>query len=185
MLLKQFSNAESNNYLKIIPKTLPEALEKGTPLSVIKRNSESKKLLEVSLLRLFKDLSEMYNVNWPGSVIVLTIDTILEDYYYLRFEEIARVLKKGITGEFNPMMKNLQPSHILDWIGQYDETERLNHFVNENLQYKESYDKVFDEMERKETQDRTKALKDEINRQETYSKAKEVVAERKSKKDGN
>lgn len=171
------SLAKGEAYLDLVPTSIEKA-QSGTPLSVIRR--DNKQVLEACLLVVIADCCDYYGVEWKSHVQVKLIDKILSSYYYLRFEEIVMIIQQGVEGERDSGMQNLKPNHILAWIGDYDE-ERTEYYISENLKHKESYEKQFDEMEIKDKKKESKKLRDEIERQSNYSKAKEIVNDRLSK----
>lgn len=170
--------AGTNEFYQLVPTSIEKAQE-GTKLATLRK--DDKKILEACLIAVIADCCEYYGVEWKPNVIVKLIDKILATYYYLNFEEVVMIIQQGVEGERGTGMQNLKPSHIMDWIGEYDQ-ERTEYYVDKNLSHKEPYEKQLIEMEKKDKEREVKKLKDEIIRQDNYVKAKEIVNDRQAKR---
>ena len=148
----------------------------GDQISVYKKADEQR--LNAIILTLIKNhLAERMNMS-TGAMMQLTED-IKRMYWFYRVPEIALVLRKGVSGDFGNVPRGVDP--VLYWFRQYD-LIRDQYFEAEALKFKETNEKIFDEMERKEIKEKAKSLKDEINRHETRTKAKEIVKQKRNEK---
>jgi hypothetical protein len=172
------SLVKDSNYNSLIPSTVDKC-QSGTPISIVRK--ENKKILELAFLKLLSDLCGVYNVSWNDRILVKIIDKIMDKYYFMRIEEISMVITEGMDGIRTPGGKNLQPAHVLEWLHDYDVEDRNNYYISKNMAHKETFDKQFILMEKKERDENINMLKDQIKKQEVYQTAKDVVNDRMSK----
>ena len=159
-------------YLDYIPRTIEEA-KSGLQVSTLKVHNAA--LAELSITKLVNDTSLMCGSEWPGAIIVSTIDRIISQYWVLKIEELAYIFQSGAQGFYGKIYGSFKPSDLLDWIRQYDTGERVEYFQRLNGTYKEPYEKYFQELEEKEAQDLRQETKQMTKKFEAAAKAKRKI----------
>ena len=148
-----------------MPGSVREAVQ-GEQVSAY--NQECPEVLNIVLLKLFKDNIPTHIVNEP--MLIATVQQIKNKYWYFRLQEIAMVLQKGSMGFYGNIPQGANP--VLYWFSQYDTGERLDYFESENTKHKEPYEKQQQENERKEVKKMTDLAKQAYQRIRSNEQAK-------------
>lgn len=95
----------------------------GQQLSKLKR--EQPLQLISMIVFLIEQIYELANVGkrLSDSAMATTAEMIVEEYYYLKLEEIQLVFKNGAIGKYGKIYDRIDASVIFDWLLQYDTSE--------------------------------------------------------------
>lgn len=159
-------------YQRQVPNTVEKA-QNGLQLSVIKRHNSA--LVSLAIVKLLTDACQMFGIEWNGEIMVKTADMITEKYWHLNIEEVAMVLTNGSLGKYGKVYGNFKPMDVMEWIGQYDDNERLSYHVTRNTAQNESHEKYFREVEMKEAKKANALVKQNIERLQAQKEAKKIV----------
>lgn len=108
---------------------------KGAQISALKRDSP-KGFLETHVVALLSQLKMYVKIDVEDDWIFDWAETIIEDYWHLRLDEVILALKKGATKK---QYGSVLLSDIIGWINDY-ELLREKHHIDRNLAFKENYD---------------------------------------------
>lgn len=141
---------------------------KGDQINVVRKREPE--VLNIVLSRIISDALSL--TGKPSDETVAFIGrTIKESYWYFRLGELARVIQKGIKGYYGNVPSGVNP--ILFWCKVYDEGEREQYCVSQNLVHKESYEKAHEELIREENRQEMKRVKTEMKKIRAVNRAKE------------
>jgi len=154
------------NSSALTPLTVKQAVI-GDPISLL--NREHPEILNAVLVKLFDNASSL---KMSEGQTIQVINDIKGQYHYFKVGEVALVIKNGVQGKFGNVPAGTSPVYY--WFHQYDIGERIDHFQDEALKYKEPYEKQFEEIERKETQDFETAYQKQVKYLKAKKKAEDV-----------
>jgi hypothetical protein len=73
-----------------------------------------------------------------GDAIVLLAEMIIENYWFLKIDEIDLVFKNGIMGKYGKIYDRVDASVIFDWLHKYDVSDEvINIYEDKASKFKE------------------------------------------------
>ncbi len=102
--------------------TLQQILASKTSpaLSELKKNKGEQTALGV-LVALMDECQQYFNLQQPMNAqqLMLTAELIMEEYYYLRIEELRVCFRMAMKGEFGPVYNRIDGQVFFEWIVKY------------------------------------------------------------------
>jgi hypothetical protein len=89
-------------------------------LSELKKNKGEQTALGV-LVALMDECQQYFNLQQPMNAqqLMLTAELIMEEYYYLRIEELRMCFRMAMKGEFGPVYNRIDGQVFFEWIVKY------------------------------------------------------------------
>jgi hypothetical protein len=89
-------------------------------LSELKKHKGEKVALEV-LVALMDECQQYFNLQQPMNAqqLMLTAELIMEEYYYLRIEELRVCFRMAMKGVFGPVYNRIDGQVFFEWIIKY------------------------------------------------------------------
>jgi hypothetical protein len=89
-------------------------------LSELKKNKGEQTALGV-LVALMDECQQYFNLQQPMNAqqLMLTAELIMEEYYYLRIEELRVCFRMAMKGEFGPVYNRIDGQVFFEWIVKY------------------------------------------------------------------
>lgn len=89
-------------------------------LSELKKNKGEQTALGV-LVALMDECQQYFNLQQPMNAqqLMLTAELIMEEYYYLRIEELRVCFRMAMKGEFGPVYNRIDGQVFFEWIMKY------------------------------------------------------------------
>jgi hypothetical protein len=89
-------------------------------LSELKKNKGEQTALGV-LVALMDECQQYFNLQQPMNAqqLTLTAELIMEEYYYLRIEELRMCFRMAMKGEFGPVYNRIDGQVFFEWIVKY------------------------------------------------------------------
>jgi hypothetical protein len=81
--------------------------------------------VEAMLARILLEVSDLVSCNWSASAIALYAATMRQNFWHLRFDEIAYVLNRGVNGGYGKIYGSLSYAMIGDWLNTYIDGDRM------------------------------------------------------------
>jgi hypothetical protein len=102
--------------------TLQQILASKTSpaLSEVRKNKGEQTALGV-LVALMDECQQYFNLQQPMNAqqLMLTAELIMEEYYYLRIEELRMCFRMAMKGEFGPVYNRIDGQVFFEWIMKY------------------------------------------------------------------
>lgn len=89
---------------------------------VSKLNKDTPEILITAISAMIESIYTLVNVGKQINehAIIKLAEMIIENYWYLKIDEIDLVFKNGITGKYGKIYDRVDASVIFDWLHQYD-----------------------------------------------------------------
>lgn len=112
--------AEKYNFKKV--KTPLQALQSKS-LSLITMRARDKNTCETVIAYMIAKTAKKFNIgkNINPEQIREVIESIFEDYYYLKLSDLYLVLRKGVKGEYGQIYDRFDESVLMGWLDKYAE----------------------------------------------------------------
>ena len=112
--LKSSANSTEVTLQKIL------ASKTSPALSELKKNKGEQTALGV-LVALMDECQQYFNLQQPMNAqqLMLTAELIMEEYYYLRIEELRMCFRMAMKGEFGPVYNRIDGQVFFEWIVKY------------------------------------------------------------------
>ncbi len=96
------------------------AAKTSPALSELKKNKGEQTALGV-LVALMDECQQYFNLQQPMNAqqLMLTAELIMEEYYYLRIEELRVCFRMAMKGEFGPVYNRIDGQVFFEWIIKY------------------------------------------------------------------
>ncbi len=162
-----------------------EAIQ-GTQISLLRNQNEAQ--LKTILHFMIEDVIIHFGAfdKFGTNGIVSTVGKVLASYWWLKIEELAYVFKQGKSGAYGKIYGFINQATILDWIKQYDLTERedlttsINEFLNSDSKRKvledsalvKLYDQKFEFDKKPYTESKEYKAIEKDAKEDEYKKAK-------------
>ena len=111
-------SSSANNTEVTLQKIL--ASKTSPALSELKKNKGEQTALGV-LVALMDECQQYFNLQQPMNAqqLMLTAELIMEEYYYLRIEELRVCFRMAMKGEFGPVYNRIDGQVFFEWIVKY------------------------------------------------------------------
>ena len=111
-------NSSANSTEVTLQKIL--ASKTSPALSELKKNKGEQTALGV-LVALMDECQQYFNLQQPMNAqqLMLTAELIMEEYYYLRIEELRVCFRMAMKGEFGPVYNRIDGQVFFEWIVKY------------------------------------------------------------------
>lgn len=111
-------NSSANSTEVTLQKIL--ASKTSPALSELKKNKGEQTALGV-LVALMDECQQYFNLQQPMNAqqLMLTAELIMEEYYYLRIEELRMCFRMAMKGEFGPVYNRIDGQVFFEWIVKY------------------------------------------------------------------
>ena len=103
-------------------KTTLQALESKS-LTLITMRTRDKQVCETVMGYMIAKVAKKFNIgkNINPEQIRDTIESIFEDYYYLRLSDLYLVLRNGVKGKYGQIYDRFDESVLMGWLEKYTE----------------------------------------------------------------
>lgn len=114
------SAAKKYNFTKV--KTPLQALESES-LSLITMRARDKQVCETVMSYMIAKTAKKFNIgkNINPEQIRETLESIFEDYYYLKLSDLYLVLRNGVKGKYGQIYDRFDESVLMGWMEKYTE----------------------------------------------------------------
>lgn len=112
-------------------------------LSELKKNKGEQTALGV-LVALMDECQQYFNLQQPMNAqqLMLTAELIMEEYYYLRIEELRVCFRMAMKGEFGPVYNRIDGQVFFEWIMKYMPKRQL--ITDRMKQEQQSNNNIYD-----------------------------------------
>jgi len=112
-------------------------------LSELKKNKGEQTALGV-LVALMDECQQYFNLQQPMNAqqLMLTAELIMEEYYYLRIEELRVCFRMAMKGEFGPVYNRIDGQVFFEWIVKYMPKRQL--ITDRMKQEQQSNNNIYD-----------------------------------------
>jgi len=112
-------------------------------LSELKKNKGEQTALGV-LVALMDECQQYFNLQQPMNAqqLMLTAELIMEEYYYLRIEELRMCFRMAMKGEFGPVYNRIDGQVFFEWIVKYMPKRQL--ITDRMKQEQQSNNNIYD-----------------------------------------
>ena len=107
-------NSTDNNLQRIL-------VQKTSPMLVQIKNEKGQQAAVGVLVAMMDSCQQYFNLQQPMQPmqLALTAELIMEDYYYLRVEELQLCFRMAMKGEFGPLYNRIDGQVFFEWIKKY------------------------------------------------------------------
>ena len=107
-------NSTDNNLQRIL-------VQKTSPMLVQIKNEKGQQAAIGVLVAMMDSCQQYFNLQQPMQPmqLALTAELIMEDYYYLRVEELQLCFRMAMKGEFGPLYNRIDGQVFFEWIKKY------------------------------------------------------------------
>jgi len=104
----------------------------GIQISILKREKPDELITAISAM--IESIYQLINVGKQigADAIIKLSEMIIENYWYLKIDEIDLVFKNGITGKYGKIYDRVDASVIFDWLHKYDTSQECISIYEEN-----------------------------------------------------
>lgn len=96
-------------------------VQKTSPMLVQIKNEKGQQAAVGVLVAMMDSCQQYFNLQQPMQPmqLALTAELIMEDYYYLRVEELQLCFRMAMKGEFGPLYNRIDGQVFFEWIKKY------------------------------------------------------------------
>jgi hypothetical protein len=119
------------------------AAKTSPALSELKKNKGEQTALGV-LVAMMDECQQYFNLQQPMNAqqLMLTAELIMEEYYYLRIEELRMCFRMAMKGEFGPVYNRIDGQVFFEWIIKYMPKRQL--ITDRMKQEQQSNNNIYD-----------------------------------------
>lgn len=120
---------------KVSGLTIQKAMESPQVLQVT--NEFGPDYVAGLIIKAINEICTLTNNAMPKDAIYLVADTLTNDLWHLRIDEVLMVFRNGLKGVYGFSNKNFNAQTVFEWFAKH-EADRDEHFYNNHLEKKNS-----------------------------------------------
>lgn len=121
-------------------KTIKQALDCPRMKSIARIRKEQGEVCETMLILMVAKTARKFNItkNFEPTQIEEAVQSVFEEYYYLKLSEVYFVLKQGVMGKYGKIYDRFDEQVLMEWFEKYDR-ERLELVEEQRLVERNSH----------------------------------------------